>query len=99
MFYYEHILLFQYGNGSLLPKWENIVNGPGCLDIINQTNLARVLCRNNVVVLENRVVMANVKKNFRLDCNILQMQEKYFQNGNSIAILESFEYKKAICNR
>lgn len=57
-----------------------------------------MLCQNNVVVLENRVVMANIKKNFQLQCEILNTQERYFKMGNSVAMLKNFQYKKTIRN-
>lgn len=95
---YKRFSFLKHKNGSFLTKWKGIVNGPGCLDIINQTNLARVLCRNNVVVLENRVVMANIKNTFQLECEILTTHQRYFEMGNSLVFTKSFKYKKLICN-
>lgn len=75
-----------------------VVNGPGCLDIINQTNLAQVLCRDDVVVLENRVIMANIKIRYQLECEILHTQQRYFGMGNYIVFSKSFKHKEVIGN-
>lgn len=74
-----------------MPKWKGILNGPGCLDINNQSNLAQILCKNGVVILENRVVMATVIKNFQIKCDISFLPHRYFSKGNSYLVYRGFQ--------
>lgn len=77
-------------NRTLLPKWRGIVNGPGCLDMNNQSNLAEILCRDQLVILENRVVMASVVRNYDVTCQLAYINKRYFVTSNSFLLWEGF---------
>ncbi|GJQ82948.1 hypothetical protein Trydic_g5948 [Trypoxylus dichotomus] len=87
---------FTNDNKILLPEWHGILNGPGCLDINNQTNLAKILCNDGVIFLENRVVMATIIKTYDLPCTITFPPQKFFMKPNSFILLKGFQEKTLI---
>lgn len=76
--------------------WKNIVNGKGCLNINHQDKLAKNLCDDNLVFLENRVVMPTVIKQYDIPCEITYLDVKYFEKSNSFIVWKHFQGKKLI---
>ncbi|XP_017787236.1 PREDICTED: uncharacterized protein LOC108569960 [Nicrophorus vespilloides] len=83
-------------NRSLSPEWKGLVNGPGCLDLNDQKNVAPVLCRDNVVVLESRTVISTVRRRFPISCEIAYLKDKLFVKPNSFLMLKTFPLKNII---
>lgn len=90
------IILLQDANKTVLPIWKDVLNGRGCLNINNQTNLAKNVCDEGVIFLENRVVMSTVIKRYNLSCAVTFSPTKYFVKANSFILLKSFQEKKLI---
>ena len=86
----------QYANKTVLPAWKGILNGPGCLDINDQSNLARILCKNGLIFLENRVVMSTVIEYYDIPCQMTYLNKRYFEKSNSFLFLKSFKEKHSI---
>ncbi|XP_060526908.1 uncharacterized protein LOC132702344 [Cylas formicarius] len=80
---------------NLLPKWQGIVNGPRCLDIGNKNNIVKVICDDDVVVLESVVMMAAVLRK-ELPCCVSHLPTRYFKSGNYFVMSNSFQGKFVI---
>ncbi|XP_019865674.1 uncharacterized protein LOC109594867 isoform X2 [Aethina tumida] len=83
---------------NVLPHWTGVLNGRGCLDINNQTNLAKILCNDSIIFLENRVVLPNVMKNHNIECNVINFKQRYFKKDNVFLMAKSFRGKVKIDN-
>lgn len=81
---------------EILPEWKPVLNTGKCLDINNQSNLASILCENNLVFLENRVIMSTLSKKYNIPCNVINYNVKYFQLGNSFLLMKGLKQKYLI---
>lgn len=77
------------------PPYAEILNGKSC----KKNNIVvpkTVVCRPDVVVLENQAVMTNDLKKNTIKCEILTISNKYYRRGNSIMVNKRFKYRKLI---
>ncbi|KAJ8917228.1 hypothetical protein NQ315_012720 [Exocentrus adspersus] len=85
-------------NKEILPEWQGVLNNNNCPDINDPSNIQKIICNDNVVVLENKVIMTSMSKTTRYSCTIEAFKDKYFRTGNSFLMLRAFKEKKLIDN-
>ncbi|XP_023310145.1 uncharacterized protein LOC111691474 [Anoplophora glabripennis] len=87
---------FTDGNRNILPQWQRIANNERCLDIEIPLNIPKIICNDNVVVLESKVVMGSLSMMAKYSCTIEAFGEKYFISGNSFLMSKALREKRII---
>ncbi|XP_031337347.1 uncharacterized protein LOC116166514 [Photinus pyralis] len=95
-FVYNHFTRLRGAEKIVNRNWRGLLNGPGCKDINNQTNLAAILCNERIVILESRIVAASVVNDFHINCDIARVNRRYFVNGNAYLLRRGFYGKEAV---
>lgn len=86
--------MFQDQNRQILPQWNNIVNNEHCVNINNGDNIPKVICKEDVIILENYVIMTAVLKH--VQCDISAFPKRYYATGNNFIVRKGIQQIKQI---
>ncbi|CAG9818354.1 unnamed protein product [Phaedon cochleariae] len=87
---------FTTDDGVVVPEWKEVLNNKNCLDIIDQRNISKIICKEGIVIFENRVIMSAIAKRSAFPCEIVNFGTIYYQKGNVFAMTRALKEKRLI---
>ncbi|CAG9860193.1 unnamed protein product [Phyllotreta striolata] len=87
-------------NDVIKPEWKQIVNRGPC-KVYNKASeeaedIANVICRDDVVIMENIIVMSSFLKKHRPACNVIKLRKNYFSTSNTFFALKYLKQSESI---